>query len=187
MGMFDTIVLSPEYKLRLTQEQQLLADDFVMFDSWNRELQTKDLRNELCEFVVAGDGTIKITPGTDSIFRDKWTDFNSFTGSVECYTSITCDVLTYDLNIDLTLDVKNGVVKTHQIEINPVDNHTRVQLDKRFAEHMKRDLERSKTYRYKLYGSTYRPAVNFTCDITVKILSKIINIINRYRRKMLFW
>jgi len=187
MGMFDTIILSSDYKLKLTQEQQLLVDDFVMFDSWNRTLQTKSIRNELCEFVVAGDGSIRITPGTDSIFRDEWTDFNNFTGEVECYTSITCDVLTYDLNIDITLDVKAGVVTSHEISIKPEDNNQRIQLDRKFAEHMKRDLARSKTLRYKIYKSTYRPIVRFTCDTAVKTLSNTINIINRCRRKILFW
>lgn len=187
MGMYDTIILSSDYKLKLTQEQQLLIDDFVMFDSWDRSLQTKSIRNELCEFVVAGDGSIRITPGTDSIFRDEWTDFKTFTGEVKCYATIPCDVLTYDLNVDMTLWIRNGVVERHEIEIKPEDNNLRVQMDRKFVEHMKRDLERSRTLRYKIYKSTYRPIVKFTCDAIVKRLNSIISIINRCRRRMLFW
>ena len=183
MGLFDTVIVSPKYKLPLTQKQTDTLAKCLDGKIWSREFQTKDLECWMNKFHINPTGLLSVARDDGKIKRVK------HTGEVCIYDIISSETQSIDLWIEFKLQFDNGKIKTIKREMFKQNNNSERKLH---AAKMAEDMQKLKTKRakltYKMYNTLYRKPMIWLLDRFADSLMYIYNRLqNKWRSWIIFW
>ena len=184
MGMFDTIILDPDFKLGLSKDNQKILDKVIDKRKWSREFQTKDLECWLNIYRL--DKNNKLWEETGNKKGRKWKRFYH-SGRVTFYDYITNDNSKHDVRLEFVATFDKGCVKQITNHLDTQDNTTRIHNMKKFEQNRKRyDAMRDKIW-YKIYYNTYKRPGHYMLNKLIKLSQSVSHFLQRGRvNKLLF-
>ena len=166
--MFDTIQLDNKTagQLKLTKSQQKIIDtvDKHLSEAGKPHqvltsiFQTKDLSCTLDHYTINNRGNIVLV--SDSGKKTK----QDFTAPITIYTYVTCDKSSYDVDVELTLDVRRSkVTKITANHIRKSDNSSRLKMEIDYRAEAQKTRELKKKTWYKVYKFAWEKPFTFAC------------------------
>ena len=153
-------------QLKLTKSQQKIIDtvDKHLSEAGKSHqvltsvFQTKDLNCMFDHYNVNNRGNIVLV--SDNGKKTK----QDLTLQVTIYTYITCDKSSYDVDVELALDVRKGkVVKITASNIRKFDNSNRLKMETDYRAEILKSRELKKKIWYKVYRFVWEKPFVFTC------------------------
>jgi hypothetical protein len=184
MGMFDTIILDPDFNLGLSKDDQKTLDRAIGERNWTREFQTKDIECWLNRYHLDKNNKLWEETGNKKGRKRKRLYHD---GKVTFYDYITNDKIKYDVRLEYIAVFDRGCIKkiTNHLEIQ--DNTTRIHNMNSFEQNRKRyDAMRNKVW-YKIYYNTYKRPGLYILNKLIKIAQSFTHQLQRGRtNKLLF-
>ena len=183
MGLFDRVKVDARFPMKIRKPELKVIDQVLGLNQiWDREFQTKDLECWMQDYTIDKSGKLWIyADGNDKRKRVY------HHGEVELYTIITNDETAFDVDISLHLTLNKGVAKVTRSCVEKKSNSTRLKNMKLFEENRKKYDTLRTTTCYKIYRALYREPIRLTFKTIRRCCTRMINIINKLERVLLFW